>query len=237
MTVAIHIGDVFEQLAMLPADSVDCCVTSPPYWGLRDYGVAGQIGLEPTLGEHLDVMVRVFDAVRRVLKPEGTLWINYGDCYATKPNGRSAVDTKAAGNDDRTFRDKPFSTVGPIYGAKPGQPFEALNGSNRRGGGNAPAGPVSAVLDREYEKTPRAGKTQNKGNVAAQHGPRVVGGGLLKPKDLCMIPNRLAIALQDAGWWVRSGVSMADVRDPRVARYPSRHAKRQSPLAGRTAKG
>jgi DNA modification methylase len=140
LTVSILIGDVREKLRELPADSFDCAVTSPPYWGLRDYDVEGQIGLEPTLGEHLAVMVEVFEEVRRVLKPSGTLWLNYGDCYATKPNGRSAAATKAAGRDDRTFRDKPFSTV----------------------------------------------------------------GGKLKPKDLCMIPNRLAIALQEAGWWVRS---------------------------------
>ena len=178
MSVRILIGDVREQLATLPAGSIDCCVTSPPYWGLRDYGVAGQIGLEPTLGEHLAVMVDVFDAVKRVLKPEGTLWLNYGDCYATKPNGRSAADTKAAGTDDRTFRDKPFSTVGPIYGQ----------------------------LCPDYEKTPRSGSTENFGNVAGNHGARVMAGGLLKPKDLCMIPNRLAIALQDAGWWVRSEI-------------------------------
>lgn len=136
----ILVGDVFDRLAGIPTCSVDCCVTSPPYWGLRDYGVPGQIGLEATLAEHLDVMVRVFREVRRVLKPTGTLWLNYGDCYATQPNGRSAEATKAEGIDDRTFRDKPFSTV----------------------------------------------------------------GGSLKPKDLCMIPNRLAIALQDDGWWVRS---------------------------------
>ncbi|RIV79554.1 DNA-methyltransferase [Pelagerythrobacter aerophilus] len=178
MSVRILIGDVLDRLADLDADSVDCVVTSPPYWGLRDYDVDGQIGMEPTLGEHLDVMVRVFDAVRRVMKPEGTLWLNYGDCYATKPNGRSAAATKAAGTDDRTFRDKPFSTVGPVYGH----------------------------LDREYEKTARAGKTQNLGNLGAQTGPRVVGVGMLKPKDLCMVPNRLAIALQDAGWWVRSEI-------------------------------
>lgn len=145
MTVQILIGDVRDMLRTLPADSVDCVVTSPPYWGLRDYGVEGQIGLERTLGEHLAVMVDVFNEVRRVMKPEATLWLNYGDCYATKPNGRSAADTKAAGNDDRTFRDKPFSTV----------------------------------------------------------------QGVLKPKDLCMVPNRLAIALQEAGWWVRSEIIWA----------------------------
>ncbi len=104
-------GDVFDMLATLPDDHFDCVVTSPPYWGLRDYGVKGQIGLEPTLAEHLEVMVRVFAEVHRVLKPTGTCWVNYGDCYATTPNGRSAADTKAAGGDDRTFRDKPFSTI------------------------------------------------------------------------------------------------------------------------------
>jgi DNA modification methylase len=126
----------------MSSDSVDCVVTSPPYWGLRNYNVDGQIGLESTLVEHLAIMVSVFEEVRRILKPTGTCWVNYGDCYATTPNGRSAEDTKSAGNDDRTFRDKPFSTI----------------------------------------------------------------GGNIKSKDLCMIPNRLAIALQDAGWWVRSEI-------------------------------
>lgn len=163
--VTLHIGDVRAKLRELPADHFDCVVTSPPYWGLRDYGVAGQIGLEPTLGEHLEVMVDVFREVRRVMKPSATLWVNYGDCYATSPNGRSAADTKAAGGDDRTFRDKPFSTVGPINRSKRGP-----RGEIRWGGGNNPA------------------------------------GGVLKPKDLCMIPNRLAIALQDDGWFVRSEI-------------------------------
>lgn len=196
MTVRILQGDVREVLRALPDESVDCCITSPPYWGLRDYGTgtcaggdpacdhraaggrgAGdrdgkhpggairaaspargadprrcsccgavkadqQIGMEPTLGEHIAVMVSVLDEVRRVLRKDGTLWLNYGDCYATSPNGRKAADTKAAGGDDRTFRDKPFSTI----------------------------------------------------------------GGVLKAKDLCMAPNRLAIALQEAGWWVRSEI-------------------------------
>jgi hypothetical protein len=111
MSVKILIGDVFERLAEIPDRSVDCVVTSPPYWGLRNYDVAGQIGLEPTLAEHMGVMVRVFREVRRVLKTTGTCWVNYGDCYATSPNGRSAADQKAAGTDDRTFRDKPMSTI------------------------------------------------------------------------------------------------------------------------------
>jgi hypothetical protein len=112
VTVSILIGDVRDKLRTLPADHFDCVVTSPPYWGLRDYGVAGQLGLEPTLGEHIEVMVDVMAEVHRVLKPTGTLWLNYGDCYATSVNGRSAADTKALTDDDRTFRDKPFSTIG-----------------------------------------------------------------------------------------------------------------------------
>ncbi len=176
MTVEIIIGDALTVLRKLPSASVDCVVTSPPYWGLRDYGVAGQLGLERTLGEHIGVMVGLFDEVRRVLKPEGTLWLNYGDCYATSPNGRSAADTKAAGNDDRTFRDKPFSTVGPIFSPN-------HYSSDRRGEGNSQA--------------------RNKGSDTRG---AIVAGGMLKPKDLCMVPNRLAIALQDAGWWVRSEI-------------------------------
>src|SRR5690349_43675 len=113
VTVEIIIGDALTELRKLPSDSVDCVVTSPPYWGLRDYGVEGQLGLERTLGEHLDVMVRLFREVRRVLKAHGTCWVNYGDCHAATPNGKSAAAYKADGSDDRTFRDKPFSTVGP----------------------------------------------------------------------------------------------------------------------------
>ena len=66
----------------MPDASVDCCVTSPPYWGLRDYGVAGQIGLESTPAEYVSRMVEVFREVRRVLKDDGTLWLNLGDSYA-----------------------------------------------------------------------------------------------------------------------------------------------------------
>lgn len=183
MTARILIGDVFEQLATLPDESIDCVFTSPPYWGLRDYGVDGQIGLEPTLGEHLDVMVRLFGEIWRVLKPHGTVFINYGDCYATSPNGRSAADTKATGKDDRTFRDKPFSTVGPIYETQP-----ATRQQGRR----------------------RPGKLGKGGeNGVDLPGGRVVAGGYLKPKDLCMVPNRLAIKLQEAGWWVRSEIVWA----------------------------
>ena len=145
MTVQILIGDVREKLAELADESVHCVVTSPPYWGLRDYGVEGQLGLEPTPDEYIETMVAVFREVRRVMRKDATLWLNMGDSYAGSANGRSAADTKMLANDDRTFRDKPFGTA--------------------------------------------------------------VGG--LKPKDLCMMPARLALALQADGWWLRSEIIWA----------------------------
>lgn len=80
-------GDVLDRLRELPAESVQCCVTSPPYWGLRDYGVPGQIGMEATPDEHVAKLVEVFREVRRVLRNDGVLWLNYGDAYAGSPNG------------------------------------------------------------------------------------------------------------------------------------------------------
>lgn len=174
--LTIHVGDCLAVMQNMKADSVDCVVTSPPYWGLRDYGIEGQLGMEPTLGEHISALTVVFEEVKRILKPMGTLWLNYGDCYATTPNGRSAKDLKALGTDDRTFRDKPFSTVGPIY-----QPDHMLHSRDKW--------------------------DDNKGNKGRNgHKGRIVAGGYLKPKDLCMVSNRIAIALQESGWWVRSEI-------------------------------
>jgi DNA modification methylase len=78
----IRQGDALTLLRAMPAESVQCCVTSPPYWGLRDYGVAGQLGLEPTPEAYVAAMVEVFREVRRVLRDDGTLWLNLGDSYA-----------------------------------------------------------------------------------------------------------------------------------------------------------
>jgi DNA modification methylase len=95
-----------------------------------------------SVDQHIAELVALFREVRRVLRDDGTFWLNYGDAYAGHPNGRSAADTKAAGNDDRTFRDKPISTV----------------------------------------------------------------GGVFKPKDRMLLPARLAIALQEDGWWIRDEI-------------------------------
>lgn len=82
MTWEIKHGDWIERLKELPDESAQCCVTSPPYWGLRDYGVPGQLGLERTPDEYVSKMVEGFREVRRVLRKDGTLWLNLGDTYA-----------------------------------------------------------------------------------------------------------------------------------------------------------
>lgn len=74
-------GDCLEMLKNLPENSIDCCVTSPPYYALRDYGVDGQIGLEETPEKYIERLTEVFMEVHRVLKPNGTLWLNIGDSY------------------------------------------------------------------------------------------------------------------------------------------------------------
>lgn len=79
--------DCLTGLRNLPDDSIDCCVTSPPYFNLRDYGVSGQIGLEDTPEQYIQKLVGVFHEVRRVLAPAGTLWVNIGDCYAGSGKG------------------------------------------------------------------------------------------------------------------------------------------------------
>jgi DNA modification methylase len=84
-------GDAITQLTKLPDRSVQCCVTSPPYWGLRDYGCAGQLGLEKTPEEYVCNMVQVFREVRRVLKDDGTLWLNLGDTYNQGNKGNSGA--------------------------------------------------------------------------------------------------------------------------------------------------
>lgn len=83
----IYNGDALEILKTLPSNTVDCGVTSPPYYGLRDYGIEGQIGLEETPEQFIDRLVEVFREFRRVLKPEGTLWVNMGDSYAGSGKG------------------------------------------------------------------------------------------------------------------------------------------------------
>lgn len=87
MSVRILIGDVRDKLRELPDESVHCVVTSQPYWRQRDYGVDGQIGLEPTPEEYIAELVGIFTEVRRTLRSDGTCWINIGDKWASGGNG------------------------------------------------------------------------------------------------------------------------------------------------------
>ena len=144
MNSGVFYGDAEHVLKTLPSGLVQCCVTSPPYWGLRDYSVAGQFGLEKTIDEYIERMVGVFREVWRVLRDDGTAWLNLGDSYARDP--------------------------------KKGVKFEAG--------------------ERTY--------MQNRQATEGNRGPQVPVG--LKPKDLCMIPARVALALQADGWWLRSDI-------------------------------
>lgn len=136
----IFCGDALTVLKTLPDACIQCCVTSPPYYGLRDYGVSGQIGLEDHPSEYIAKLVEVFREVKRVLRPDGTLWLNIGDSYAGGKRGRADS-----------------------------------------GDGGKFAGP----------------------RIAASDNPTPAG---FKSKDLMMIPARVAIALQEDGWWVRSSI-------------------------------
>ena len=135
----------------LPDASAHCVVTSPPYWGLRDYSIDEGIGLEATLAEHLDSLVCVFRELRRVLRDDGTVWLNYGDAYA----GSWGAQSRGYGDPNGT------SSVsgGQIHAA----PKDTHTGSSKRTPG-------------------------------------------LKPKDLMGLPWRVAFALQDDGWWLRSAI-------------------------------
>lgn len=90
----IHLGDSLSVLKSWPDEFVQCVVTSPPYWGLRDYGVNGQLGLEKTPEEYVSKMTIIFREIRRVLKKDGTLWLNLGDSYASDTKGSGGMNSK-----------------------------------------------------------------------------------------------------------------------------------------------
>jgi DNA modification methylase len=177
--ITIYNGNAREVLAELPADSVQCCVTSPPYWGLRDYGAAGQIGLEAEYPAYVRALADVFRELRRVLRPDGTLWLNLGDSYAT---GAGKVGECPGGGEQgekwKGYRgDRPASGKhGAWEGKHPGRLKQ--NGLNTNSG--AAMGP-----EIQPNRMPQPG---------------------LKAKDLCGIPWRVAFALQEDGWYLRSDI-------------------------------
>ncbi len=90
----VHCADCLEFMRDMPDECVDCVVTSPPYYGLRDYGVDGQIGLEPTMKEYIARLAEVFGECKRVLKKTGTIWVNIGDSYAGTGDKGGWLDPK-----------------------------------------------------------------------------------------------------------------------------------------------
>jgi DNA modification methylase len=97
-------GDTRDGLRSMPEKSAHTCMTSPPYWGLRDYGVDGQIGLEQTPDAYVAAMVDVFREVRRVLRDDGTCWVNLGDSYASGATGRNDAERETPGGRGGSFR-------------------------------------------------------------------------------------------------------------------------------------
>lgn len=96
-SVQIIHGDVRQQLSLFPSDTFHCCVTSPPYWGMRDYGYEAQIGAETEVNDYIAHLVKVFRDVRRVLRPDGTLWLNIGNTYTSGGRTWRQSDAKNMG--------------------------------------------------------------------------------------------------------------------------------------------
>jgi DNA modification methylase len=105
----IYNEDCLEGMKRIPSGSIQCCVTSPPYYGLRDYGVSGQLGLEKSPDEYVAKLVAVFHEVRRALRSDGTLWLNLGDSYAMSTKGSSGKGAIQRGNRGTLLADRRWS--------------------------------------------------------------------------------------------------------------------------------
>ena len=115
-------GDVREMLSEIPEKSIQCVVTSPPYWGLRDYGTEGQIGLEKTPDEYVQNMVEVFRGVWKVLRDDGTAWLNLGDSYAGSNQGvgtKNLTAKQASNRGTVALTQATKSTLVKVEGCKP----------------------------------------------------------------------------------------------------------------------
>lgn len=115
----ILFGDAVEKLKTLADESVNMCVTSPPYYGLRDYGESGQIGIEQTPYEYIARLVNVFDEVKRVLRKDGTLWLNIGDSYAGSGKGPMTLSQNGKGKDVFDMSNRIYEVPKKWKGIKP----------------------------------------------------------------------------------------------------------------------
>ena len=120
--INVRIGDSRDVLKEIHDKSVHCCITSPPYYGLRDYGVDGQIGLEQTPEEYVNELVKVFREVKRVLRDDGTLWLNLGDSYSGSNKGKMSDGSLVGGQKQRTNKGTMIGSItktGTPQGLKP----------------------------------------------------------------------------------------------------------------------
>jgi len=171
--------DTLEGLKLIPNDKIDCVITSPPYWLMRDYGIKGQIGLEITFQEYINKLCNIFDEVKRVLKPYGTLFVNIGDKYnGTMIRNTDINNKKTKGktfkNSKQTFtltkrKEKYCHNCGIKFMALPNQYF---------------CSPKCSGVD----NTPRKQK------------------GLLPNQCLLQLPNRFAIEMCNRGWILRNEI-------------------------------
>jgi hypothetical protein len=189
MTVRILIGDSRQRLKELPDESVHCVVTSPPYWGLRDYGVDGQIGLEASPSDFIEEMVSLFRECRRVLRADGTCWMNMGDSYAG--SGRGGNPTEATSGLEGGQASQRASMV-----KRTRAPNEI--------GSSARDAAVTNIGRRALRNEPsRFTASGEDGRIHTSYVPAPIG---LKQKDLMGMPWRVALALQADGWWLRQDI-------------------------------
>ncbi len=139
MSVRVMTGDCRDVLATLEAESVHCVVTSPPYWNLRDYGVEGQLGLEPTIDLYVENIIEVFRAVRRVLRKDGTVWLNLGSSYASSNTNPNQIphDAHALSCDSDGTRQSDSQDLGSVYSCPDDEHLaEKLSHRDRKSGSN-----------------------------------------------------------------------------------------------------
>lgn len=196
MTVRILNGDCRDVLKTLPSGTVQCVVSSPPYFGLRDYGVAGQIGLEPTPEAFVAELVEVFREVRRVLRDDGTCWVNLGDSYAGSGRGGNPTEATSTLQGGQTSQRASMVKRGGPPSAK-----STLRGNGHVGGGpklHALAPVVGSQLPAGFHENAR-----QEGNIGRAWVPPPVG---LKQKDLVGAPWMVAFALRADGWYLRQDI-------------------------------
>ena len=190
MIAALEIlqGDAAAVLRTLPDASVHCCVTSPPYWGLRDYGHDGQMGLESTPDEYVANMVAVFREVRRVLRSDGTCWLNLGDSYFNTNPGSGGDGSKSGLRKDGRNEKSRIQTAKLSISHQTFAPVENMGG------------PVGVCKENLV-----MGGQSDSGDEPRSRQERLRALGL-KPKDLVGIPWRVAFALQADGWYLRQDI-------------------------------